>query len=193
MFKLYKSEEVQKKVREIYNDYYHELCKGDSTEKQAMAAAVILTGDLLATQWIFEDGLELTVDDMRRFMASKESVSAGHRAYTWLRDWVASSNNHFITDQGPASGDVYGTLEGNTAYIIRSVFDRVLQENGYSDKAVLSCLRDKGLIETHVKGGKPNGYTKTKYIGGTKPQCVCLRLEGAVDGYYCEEEEMLPL
>ncbi len=192
--KLYKSEEVQKQVREIYNDYYHELCKGDSTEKQAMAAAVILTGDFLATHWIFEDdGLELTVDDMRHFMATKESVSAGHRAYTWLRDWVASSANHFITDQRPASGDVYGTLEGNTAYIIRSVFDRVLQENGYSEKAVLSYLREKNLIETHTKGGKPNGYTKTKYIGGTKPQCVCLRLEGADTGYYCEEVDMLPL
>lgn len=192
--KLYESEEVQKQVREIYNDFYHELCQGDSTEKQAMAAAVILTGDLLATHWIFnDDGLELTVDDMRRFMASKESVSAGHRAYTWLRDWVATSNNHFITDQGPASGDVYGTLEGNTAYIIRSVFDRVLQENGYSEKAVLSYLREKNLIETHTKGGKPNGYTKTKYIGGTKPQCVCLRLEGADTGYYCEEVDMLPL
>lgn len=191
--KLYKSEEVQKQVRGIYNDFYHELCRGDSTEKQAMAAAVILTGDFLATKWIFEDDRALTVDDMRRFMASKESVSAGHRAYTWLRDWVASSANHFITDQGPASGDVYGTLEGNTAYIIRSVFDRVLRENGYSEKAVLSYLREKNLIETHTKGGKPNGYTKTKYIGGTKPQCVCLRLEGADTGYYCEEVDMLPL
>lgn len=193
VFKLYKSEEMQKQVREIYHDFYHELCKGDSTEKQAMAAAVILTGDFLATKWIFEDDRELTVNDMRRFMASKESVSAGHRAYTWLRDWVASSVNHFITDQGPASGDVYGALEGNTAYIIRSVFDRVLQENGYSEKAVLSYLREKNLIETHIKGGKPNGYTKTKYIGGTKPQCVCLRLEGADTGYYCEEVDMLPL
>lgn len=173
VFKLYKSEEMQKQVREIYHDFYHELCQGDSTEKQAMAAAVILTGDYLATRWIFEDDRELTVDDMRRFMASKESVSAGHRAYTWLRDWVASSFNHFNRDTAVATGEVYGDLDSDMAYIIPSVFKSALSEAGFSDRAVLSYLREKRLIVT----GKSDEFTKLKRCGGAVRRYIWLRLD----------------
>lgn len=171
--KLYKSEEVQKEVREIYDEFFRKLCAGDSTEKQAMAAAVILTGDLLATRWIFEDDRELTVDDMRRFMASKESVSAGNRAYTWLRDWVASSVNHFNRDTAAATGEVYGELDSDMAYIIPSVFKSALSEAGFSDRAVLSYLREKRLIVT----GKPDEFTKLKRCGGVVRRHIWLRLD----------------
>jgi hypothetical protein len=46
-----------------------------------MAAAAILTADTVATQLFFEDGMALTVKDIRDFLASKEAVSAGNRAY----------------------------------------------------------------------------------------------------------------
>lgn len=185
--KLYKNEEVQKRVREIYNDFYHELCRGDSTEKQAMAAAVILTGDLLATKWIFEDGLELTVDDMRRFMASKESVSAGHRAYTWLRDWVASSVNHFNRDTAAATGEVYGELDSDMAYIIPSVFKSALSEAGFSDRAVLSYLREKRLIVT----GKSDEFTKLKRFGGVVRRYIWLRLDDPPEEIPLSDMEIL--
>ena len=186
--KLYESEKVQGQVRQIYNDYFKELCAGDSTEKQAMAAAAILTADFLATHWIFDDDGELTPKDIRDFLASKEAVSAGHRAYDWLCDWVASNVNHFNSDQAAAVGETYGVLEGDMAYIIRGVFDRVIQEAGFSTSATLSYLRNNRLIE--VRSGKGKGYTKTKRIGGTTPQCVWLRLNGPED---IDDDDMLPL
>lgn len=181
-------------VRGIYQDNYKELCSGDSTEKQAMAAAAILTADTLSRILVFGDSPTeaeknaLTVKDIRDFLASKEAVSAGHRAYDWLCDWVAANVNHFNTDQSAAQGETYGVLEGNMAYIIRGVFDRVVQEAGFSNSATLSYLRNNRLIE--VRPGKGKGYTKTKRIGGTTPQCVWLRLNGAAD---LDEEDMLPL
>lgn len=186
--KLYGSEQTLEIVRDMYNDHYKELCQGDSTEKQAMAAAAILTADDLATHWIFEDGMELTTKDIREFLASKEAVSAGRRAYDWLCDWVASNANHFNSDQAAAVGETYGVLEGDMAYIIRGVFDRVIQEAGFSASATLSYLRNNRLIE--VRPGKGKGYTKTKRIGGTTPQCIWLRLNGSDD---IGEEDMLPL
>lgn len=187
--KLYESEGVADQVREIYHDFYQELCQGDSTEKQAMAAAAILTADMLATHWIFDDdGLELTAQDIREFLASREAVSAGRRAYDYLCDWVASNVNHFNTDEAAAVGETYGVLEGSMAYIIRGVFDRVLQEAGFSTSATLSYLRSGRLID--VRTGKGKGYTKTKRIGRTTPQCVWLRLDpNEID----PEEDMLPL
>lgn len=184
--KLYSSDKAQEIVREMYQDNFRELCAGDSTEKQAMAAAAIITADQLATHWIFKDDMALTTKDIQEFLASREAVSAGRRAYDYLCDWVASNVNRFNTDDAPATGELYGVLEGDIAYIIRGVFDRVLQDAGFSTSATLSYLRANRLIETRGRG-----YTKTKRIGRTTPQCVWLSLqneEGSIPS-----EDLLPL
>jgi hypothetical protein len=169
--KLYSSEKIQDQVREIYQDIFRELCQGDSTEKQAMAAAAILTADALATLWIFQDDNELTVEEIKTFLASKEAVSAGNRAYDWLCDWVASNVNRFYSQDTPPTGETYGVIENSTAYINRGVFNRVVQEAGFSGSATLSYLKSSGKIE--ASGRK---YTKCKRINGVRTECVVLRL-----------------
>lgn len=169
--KMYSSEETQDIIRDMYQENFRELCAGDSTEKQAMAAAAIITADQMATAWIFKDGLALTAEDIRKFLASREAVSAGRRAYDWLCDWVASNANRFLNEDTAPNSDIYGVLENNTAFIIRGVFDKVVQDAGFSTSATLSYLKANRLIETRERG-----YTKTKRIGRTTPQCVWLRL-----------------
>jgi uncharacterized protein (DUF927 family) len=169
--KLYSSEKIRDQVREIYQDIFRELCQGDSTEKQAMAAAAILTADLLATEWIFKDDANLTVEEIKSFLASKEAVSAGNRAYDWLCDWVASNVNRFYSQDTPPTGETYGVIENSTAYINRGVFNRVVQEAGFSGSATLSYLKSSGKIE--ASGRK---YTKCKRVNGVRTECVVLRL-----------------
>ena len=82
--------------------------------------------------------------------------------------------------------DVLGVLEGNRAYIIRSVFERVLQDAGYSTAAMVSYLRQESLIECR---GKHN--TKGKRINGIPTECFCLVLP-SVDMDDDESDE-LPL
>lgn len=184
--KLYESEKGLDIIREMYQETFRELCAGDSTEKQAMAAAAIITADRLAMHWIFDDADKpLTVAEISEFLASREAVSAGRRAYDWLCDWVASNVNHFNTDDAAAVGEVYGVLESNVAYIIRGVFDRVVQEAGFSTSATLSFLRANRKIETRGKG-----YTKTKRIGRTTPQCVWLYLQTED---VAPDDDLLPL
>lgn len=170
--KIYSNDEWLDTIRELYQDYYKELCQGDSTEKQAMAAAAILTADTVATQLFFQDGMELTVKDIRDFLASKEAVSAGHRAYDWLCDWVAANVNHFNTDMGAAQGETYGVLEGDMAYIIPSVFKSALQEAGFSERAVSSYLRNNRLIDT----GASDEFSKPKQFGNVRRRYICLHL-----------------
>lgn len=168
---LYKSEDRIRQVREVYQDFFKELCAGDSTEKQAMAAAAILTAELCANMWILSDDNVLTVEEISEFLASREAVSAGHRAYDWLCDWVAANANRFYSETSPPNADTYGIIENNIAYINRGVFNRVIQEAGFSGSATLSYLRSSRLIE--ASGRK---YTKCKRVNGVRTECVALRL-----------------
>ena len=169
--KIYESDAVQEQIREVYQDIFRELCDGDSTEKQAMAAAAILTADLLATNWIFKDDNCLTVEEIKDFLASREAVSAGHRAYEWLCDWVAANANRFYSEMSPTNGDTYGIIENNSAYINRGVFNRVIQEAGFSGSATLSYLRSNKLIEVSDRK-----YTRCKRINGVRTECVVMKL-----------------
>lgn len=182
--KLYESDKVMEIVREMYQDVFKELCDGDSTEKQAMAAAAIITADRLATHWIFDDGVEpLTVSEVSDFLASKEAVSAGRRAYDWLCDWVSANSNRFYTDNAGPTNDAYGVIEGCIAFINRGIFNRVIQEAGFSGSATLSYLKTNRLIEV---SGRKN--TKCKRINGVRTECVVLKLP--VDN---DEIDELPL
>ena len=62
-------------------------------------------------------------------------------------------------------------MEDGRAYIIRSVFERILQDAGYSTAAMISYLKQSNLIETR---GRAN--TKGKRINGIPTECFCLRL-----------------
>lgn len=173
--RLYSSEKVQEQVRTIYQDAFKELCTGNSTEKQSMAAAAILTADLFATEWVFRDDNNLTFDEISAFLASRETVSAGARAYNFLCDWVSANSSHFASDSYIQTGEVYGKIEGDIAYINRTVFFRELENNGFSAPATLSYLKSNNLIE--YRAGKSN--TKSKSINGRKTECVALHLDGA--------------
>ncbi|WP_405353943.1 DUF927 domain-containing protein [Ruminococcus sp.] len=45
-------------------DFYKLLSNGKTTEKQAMAASIILTADKLIDEWIFKDGQTLNIEDI---------------------------------------------------------------------------------------------------------------------------------
>lgn len=170
--KLYSTDTVREQVQEIYQDFFRELCAGDSTEKQALAAAAVLTADLLATAWIFKDDNELTVEEIKSFLASKEAVSAGHRAYDWLCDWVSENENRFYHNEYAPNCDIYGMIENNIAYINPKVFREVLTNASFNPNATLSYLRSNKLIDS-----PPNEYGKIKRVGSMGPKkYIWLRL-----------------
>ena len=168
----------------LYDELFKACTESDTTDKQAMAAAVVLTADALATEWIFRDSRALTVQELGEFLKTRESVSLADRGYEIICDWVAVNASKMRGQT--ETGDCYGLVEGNTAYIIRSVFNRVCAENAINPKALLSHLRTKGLIETGDKG-----YTKTKWMGGQSPNCVWLKLQKQEANFM--EDDLLPL
>lgn len=184
--KLYADgDDVPQEIHNRYQVLFKTLAAQDTTEKQAMAAAAIVLGDELACRWIF-GGTEqpVTMEQISEFLTSRAAVSAGERAYKYLCDWVSQNSNKLTgkTD----NGDVLGTLDGCRAYIIRSVFERVLQDAGYSMKATISWLKQAGLIETRAKNN-----TKARRINGVPTECFCLLLPDIEEEI--DETDELPL
>ena len=178
--RLYQSDEVLEFVRATYRDYYSQLIQRNVTEKQAMAGAIILTADFLAGEWVFDTEEDaLTPDEIEPFLASRETVSAGRRAYDWLCDWIATNAYHFQTENSSANGDIYGELTNGIAYIIRSVFDKAVRNAGFDPVATLDYLRTNQFLITR---GDNRGYSRSKRFGQTTPQCICVRINNT-DNY----------
>ena len=183
---LYKPGVIEQ-IAPRYQELFRNLSDRDTTEKQAMAAAAIVLADELACRWVFTAQQPITVEEISEFLASKATVSAGDRGYKYLCDWVTQNSNKLCARSDNPNAEVLGALEDGRAYIIRSVFERALQDAGYSTAAMVSYLRQEGLIETR---GKHN--TRGKRINGIPTECFCLRLPVVdMDDDKCNDE--LPL
>ena len=157
------------RVRELYEENYAACIQSDTTEKQAMAAALIITADQLATEWIFHDDRALVAPELGEFLKEKSEVSTSERGYEYMCGWVAAHVNQF--KESVERGERYGIIEHDIAIINRTIWNKACEEAGLSPKALLGHLKSKGLIDTRSKG-----YTKTKRIDGMAVDCVWLRL-----------------
>lgn len=185
---LYSSETIISIVKDYFLKVYKEMCGSDTTEKQAMAAALLVTADKFAVDWIFKDGNYLTVDEISKHLASKAEVSLGERGYRYMCDWVTIHANRFLksknaygdVDDSKDTGDIYGILDFDKAYIISSAFRKAAEEGGFNPAALLSYLKEHGLIETRGRN-----MTRGKRIKGTLTECVYLALpnDGEDDEY----------
>ena len=154
----------------IQKDYFRQLLKSDSTEKQAASASAILTADYIATQLFFKDDNNLTVEDMAKIMTKKESVDVNFRAYEFIFEMVTRNLNHFRTnDFGEYQGEIWGKIDPTEIYIIKSVFDREMKNNGFNSTAFLAWAKRKGYLST-----AKDKRTKLTRIAGTVTNCVCI-------------------
>ncbi len=152
----------------LYKEFYNALGT-DSTEKQTMAAAVLLTADALATKWIFTDKRALKVEDIEKYLHSKESVDVNLRAYEYFRDMVAANHYRFIFNNIQPNGECWGSISGYKTNVMKSIFERICSDGGYDAKALSSWMRQHGLSET----ADDRGFKKVS-INGAKLWCICM-------------------
>ena len=155
-------------AKEAYRRFYALLSQGSSTEKQAMAGAMILTADHLADLWIFHDGNTIPVEDIRQYLTDKNDVDINLRASEWIEDFVASNQDHFDPENDRA--EKWGVIRDGFICIIKSVFDREMESEGFNASSFLSWAKRQGMLDTD-KGH----LTKKKLIGRLHPRCVCIR------------------
>ena len=184
---LYNSKGLIEDIKEEYERIFIALSNKDTTEKQAMAASAILIADALISDLFFDNEDPLTEDEIGEFLASRASVSIGERGYQWILDWVAQNSNKFITVEAEANlTELFGVIEFSQAFIIKSVFNSVMDNAGFSPATVLSWMKQEGKIE--VRGKR---MTKGKRIKGILRECVCLNLPRESEEKD-DDEDLLP-
>lgn len=166
--KLQEDDAIEK-AKEIQKLYIKELSKSETTEKQAISASIILTADRLISEWIFEDDITLTVDDIKPFLSTKTEVSNNIRAYEYLFDRIAMAESNFAP-KNDGSRELWGLTDDDFVYLIKTKFDDILREGGYNPASVLSWLIKNNYVETSGER-----KTKVKKIGGVSRRCIWLK------------------
>ena len=178
------------RVNALQKEYYRELLKSDSTDKQAASASAILAADHIATELIFKDGNNLTVADLEKIMAKKKEVNVNNRALEFIYELVERNPNRFKANEfGEYQGEVWGKSEETCIYIIKSVFDREMGNGGFNSTAFLAWAKRNDIIITD--NGK---RTKKARITGSATNCVCIKKNlNEFETAQFEETDMLPL
>lgn len=180
------SDERIEKAEELYNDLFAKLCEGETTEKQAMAAAMILTADRMADDAIFQTGDVLTTDDIAEFLQTKEDVSIGKRGYDFLCGWITKYAAYFSDE----SRERYGKIDGDYAYIIRNVYNEAMSEAQFDGKAVLSWMDAQGLI---MRDNDGKHLTRKARIGNITTRCVVIKIDSDYTDADSDDDENLLL
>ena len=162
---------VIERVQKLQEDFQRSIKTSDTMDKQAASAALILAADRLAEEWIFQDGVLLQPEDIRPYLVSKETVNQSARALQYLYDFININQGRFSID-ADRQGEVWGDLDDDYAYIIRSKFDQILADEGYNASAFLGWAKNRGLILC-ASDGRP---TKPKRINGRVSRCVWLKM-----------------
>lgn len=161
------------RVDALQKEYYRELLKTDSTDKQAASVSAILAADHIATKLIFQDGNNLTVEDVAEIMTKRTDVDVNARAYDFVFDLVVKNINKFTPNEyGNYVGEIWGKIDGEQVYIIKSIFDKEMSNAGFNSTSFLSWAKRQGKLCTDAQR-----RTRRTRIAGMLSNCVCIKAE----------------
>ena len=156
-------------IQKLKSDFMKEIRKkaekaGRSAE-QAEGLAILMVADYLSEQYLFQDGVTFTVEEMLEFTAEKDTVRPAVRFYGKLEDIMIGNPDRFegldeekmeqIEDpnnprtwQGEFWG-IYMKQDGDRWLCIRGdILDKWLAEYGVDRGLFLEYLRENDLIDS---------------------------------------------
>lgn len=165
-------------IKKIHQDFCKLLFSEDKMQKQAMALAVVLTADKIATEHIFKDKCYISLDEAKETLIDRSFVSDNERCYAYLVDKVNMNMGRF---DGTTGIEKWGTVSDEIVYFYPQAFEDLCKAEGFSKKSFLSWAEKKRLLETD-KGRN----TKNKKIGGKTFRTIALHLEEVDDNGFVQ-------
>lgn len=158
----------QQAINDIYQGFLKQLLSTDKMQKQAISVATILTADKIATDYIFKDGMYISIEEAKATLVNRTEVSDNERCYEYLVDKIAMNKQRFDKD---TKVEKWGAFEGDYAVIYNQAFRELCQQGGFSDKAFLKWANMENLIQVANERN-----TKLKRVDGKVARCVVLKL-----------------
>ena len=114
----------------------------------------------------------MTVEDIAPLLVSKFRASQAERALNYIYDTVQINLNKFEeNDWNEYRGEIWGCLDSGYIYIIKTKFDSIMADGGFSSKAFLSWAIANKVIKS--KNGQP---TITKRIKTVVSRVVAIKM-----------------
>ena len=143
----------------------------DTSEKQAMAMALVLTADELAGQAFYPDEEPLTVEDVKPFLKAQTDIDAAERSYREIVGVIMEHEVNFKPDVNTAR---WGRMGSTCVEINKTVLVRELQNIGFNFDAVKKKWAEKGYLLKNAYGK----YASRASIDGENAYYVCLKFDG---------------
>lgn len=176
------------RVNAIQKEFYRELLKTDGTDKQAASASALLAADKIATELIFKDGNELTVHEMSAIMTKRTEVDVNTRALEYIYEMVSRNQIHFVPDDsGTYKAEIWGKIDKDYIYIIKSAFDQILNDGGFNSNSFLSWAARREIL----KSGKGRRLLNVRF-GASVLGTVCLKIDKQKLEDIVEDDSELP-
>ena len=149
----------------------------EKEDKQIAPMALILTADELSEEYLYKDGIKLDPIKCLGYLKNKNDISENKRAYEYLKDMVFSHQAQFEPDDnGEYRFGCWGSwLKDDKVAILPSIFNKLLQEGNFQNKAFLSWAQRNNLLEKESKGWKKVS------ICGKRIRCVIIDLSRDLD------------
>lgn len=162
---------------ERYREIFEEICKLDTTDKQAMAMACILLADEISSRLFFRGSEPLTIKSVQKYLQDTKSVDVAERAYQSVLNWVAKNPVRFEdpkASDSPNKGEVWGKIDGDILIINRDVLLDFLNKNAFDYTAVSKKWAEKKYLVRNSQGKMVHQTkvygVKSSYIKFVLPQ-----------------------
>ncbi len=174
-------------IRKIQADIQELLQDDEKMQKQSISLSIVLTADRIVTDYLFQDGQYIPLEEAKKVLISRDELSENERAYDFILSEVEVNINKFKPDSftGDYKGEVWGCVENGYAIILNNAFTRICEKGNFSGKSFLSWAGRNGLIIQQA--GK---NTKNKKFYGKAIRCVWLKMPEDDFEEVAEDEEL---
>jgi len=142
------NERVQKYVEKLCNDY-------SATAKQAVCIATLLVANELSQECLFPNEDNLTIDDIKESINSKQETETWRKAYRYIINDFTANDNHFDTSYTECwgrSADYY--YEVNKGKLVER-----LKNGQFEFDSIKKDWEKNGILEKNSQGRYAT-YTK---------------------------------
>lgn len=161
-------------VERLQKEIQHEIHDDEKMQKQSISLSIVLAADRIATDYLFQDGQYINLEEAAQVLVDRNELSDNERCYQYILSEVDINRAKFDPDS--QTNEKWGLLEHGYAVIYNNVFDSICKKGGFSKKAFLSWADKNGLLQT--QGGQ---LTKVKKAEGRSMRCIFLKMDPSID------------